>query len=234
MALLECLGGSDGGLSQADLCVRLGITQSSCYRIIQTLLASGWVRKDKGNRYDLAVGMLSVVGKLTDMTRRFERFQPWLEQLSTRTGLSCKLSVRRGEEQETVLRAESPLPMTVSGKLGARFPLVEGSVGAALLADTEEQEVMELCRRCREDIRERGDAGIVLKRIASIRKDGCCGSDRYSRWNSEALSAPVRDGEGGLVAALTLLGFPGDFDGERGVEPRRMLLEMAKAIGKTL
>ena len=110
VAVLTRLGESEGGLTQAELAAALDIAPSSCYRILQTLLEADWVCKIGGTRYDLSFGILGAVRKLTDRNARYEAMLPVLEELAAQTGLCCKLSVRRGEFQLPILRAESPRP----------------------------------------------------------------------------------------------------------------------------
>ncbi|OGV75362.1 MAG: hypothetical protein A3K19_08950 [Lentisphaerae bacterium RIFOXYB12_FULL_65_16] len=209
--LMEYLGRSDGGATQAELARELGISTSTCYRIIQTLGKHDWLRKVPGNRYDLSGGILSATMKLVQYLARYEQCQPLLNRLAATTGLSTKLSIRQGNEQVTVLRAESPRPLSVSGKVGARFPVIEGSVGAALLSSSSAADIRQLAETCGEDIAEKGDPEIVMARVESIRCRGYCLNSKHNRWRIDAMSAPLTDVNGQVVAALTLLGMNEDF-----------------------
>lgn len=213
--LLGRLGKSKRGATQAELAKELEITPSTCYRIIQTLLRHDWIAKLPGNRYDLSGGMLSAAMKLAGRASRFEAAQPLLEALSAKIGLSCKLSIRQGAEQMTILRAESPRPMAVSGKVGSRFPLVEGSVGAALLRADAEADILALAAECREDVPERQRPELTLRRIAEIKAKGFCLNSGASRWKVAAMSVPVMEVDGQVAAALTLLGFDDDFPADK-------------------
>ena len=211
VGLLEYLGRSERGATQAELAKELDITVSTCYRIIQTLQKSDWLRKLPGNRYDVSGGLLAAAMKLIDSTARFDGAQPILERLAAQTGLSCKLSIRQGREQLTILRAESPRPMSVSGKVGVRFPVVEGSVGAALLSTESAEDIAQLAATCREEIPEKDTPEIIMERIRDIQRQGYCFNARRSRWKVDAMSSPVPDTDGRSVAAITLLGFDDDF-----------------------
>lgn len=213
VAILNHLGNRNGGATQAELAAALEITQSTCYRILQTLLAADFVRKGAGGRYDLSSGLLPVVRKLSDFSARFRAVQPVLDRLAAETGLCCKLSVRQGRDQVSILRAESPRPMAVSSKIGVHFPVIEGSVGAALLADAAPEEIRELAESCTEPVVERGHAELVLAGVEAIRRRGYCFNAGKNRWRVDALSVPVRDAEGNVIAALTLLGSDADFTG---------------------
>ncbi len=234
VALLECLGNSRFGMTQAELCRTLDITQSTCYRIIQTLLEHGWICRSGRNSYDIAPGILSVSRKLTDVTRRFEHLQPQLEALSKQTGLSSKLSIRQGGEQVTVLRAESPRPMTVSGRVGARFPVIEGSVGAALLCETEKEDIIGLSAECVDNIKEKGDPAIIFRRINDLKGKGYCLNSRENRWKVDAMSTVVPDSSGQMAVALTLIGFDDDFGEKKIASLVEALRDAAEGCSKAL
>ncbi len=211
VALLEKLGKSENGATQAELANELGITQSTCYRILQTLQKHDWVKKNSGSRYDLSGGILAASMKLSDKIRRFDKAQPILDRLANESGLSCKLSIRQGTDQLTILRAESPGPIIVSGKVGTRFPVIEGSVGAALLSGDSEETIKNLCNGCGESIIEKTNPEIVIERINQIREKGYCLNSKQNRWKVEAMSVPLKDNEGNVAGTLTLLGFEDDF-----------------------
>lgn len=235
VAILNCLGNRNGGATQAELAAELDITPSTCYRILQTLLAADFVRKGAGGRYDLSNGLAPVVHKLSDFTARFSVVQPVLDRLAAETGLCCKLSIRQGRDQVSILRAESPRPMAVSGKIGVHFPIVEGSVGAALLADASPGEIRELAASCTVPVAEQNHAELVLAGVEAIRRHGYCFNAGKNRWRVDALSVPVRDMEGNVIAALTLLGSDADFTGDQeqalASAVRRAARECAKLCG---
>jgi DNA-binding IclR family transcriptional regulator len=229
LEILTRLGQSEGGATQAELARELGISPSTCYRILQTLWKHDWVQKDAGSRYDLSGGILAATMRLHRQMSRLEHCQPLLDELATTTGLSAKLSIRQGDEQVTVLRAESPRPVSVSGKVGARFPVIEGSVGAALLSRNDEDEVRDLAGNCREELPERENPELVLARIRAIRKRGYCLISGQSRWRIDALSAPLTDPDGRVAGALTLLGVDDDFADDRIDALAAQLLQTIRA-----
>ncbi len=211
VAVLNLLGGSDRGLTQAELAAELELSLSTCYRILQTLLAAGWIRKRSGKRYDLAGGILTAAMKLVDRAAQFREAQPILEILARETGLCAKLSIRQGGDQIPILRAESPRSMAVSSRLGCRFPIIEGSVGAALLCRTPETEIRRLAASCTDDVMEKRNPEEIFARIAALRARGYCFNAGRNRWKVDAMSMPVLDGGGNVAAAVTLLGYGDDF-----------------------
>ena len=208
--VLELL--STGALGQTELAKRTGASTSTCYRILQTLLSRRWVIRDESGRYALST-VFFMMSKRSPLAM-FEGLEPLMVEVSQKSGLACKISVRQGGEQVTILRVDSPLGVGFSFSVGARFPLIEGTVGAALLSK-ETDETLELLRqRCHSDIVEVREPGLLERRVATVRKDGYVLSERETRWKINAISAPLH-GEGGLVvAALTLIGNAKDFEQE--------------------
>lgn len=215
VGVMEYLGRSENGASQAELAKALSISTSTCYRILQTLLARNWVRQLPGNLYDISHGMLTASMKLMDYASRFECLQPLLEQLAVKTGLSCKLSIRQADVQITILRAESPAPMSVAGKVGARFPIVEGSTGAALLYNETRDNIEQLLGKCPEGIDEKEHPEVITERLENLKKVGYCMNIRPNRWKVEAIAAPLVDENDQVMAAITVLGFADEFSKER-------------------
>lgn len=214
VAILNILSNSSGGVTQTELVKRLGVTQSTAYRILQSLLKYNWVRKTQSNTYELANGILPMLLKLHNSEPYWENAQPILDRLAVASRLSCKLSVRRGSEQLTLIRADSPDPYGVSGKTGVSFPVIEGSVGAALLSRTPLNEIGELVSECNEDIEEKRNPKLIYDAVQTLKKQGYIYAEK-SRWNICAMSCPAIGSDNTVVAAFTLLGLPEDFRDEK-------------------
>lgn len=225
VSVLEYLGETKAGATQSELARSLDITASTCYRILQTLLARNWVCQKPGGIYDVSRGILIPALKIMNGAARFECLQPMLDRLAIKTGLSCKLSIRQADRQVSVLRAESPSPMAVSGKVGAFFPLIEGATGAALVQGEPEGEIKRLLDACAEDIEEKSHPELVCRRLEQLAKVNYCMNSCSNRWHVETMAAPLKDNDGKVMAALTIVGFAHDFREENIKTVSRCLLE---------
>ncbi|MBR7155616.1 MAG: helix-turn-helix domain-containing protein [Lentisphaeria bacterium] len=215
LQMIELLGKSAEPLSRNELSALLQISGTSCYRLLQTLLAADYIRKVPGNRFAPGRGLLSAVRRLDGESSRYYRLQPLLDALARECGFGCKLSLRTGSEQVTVMRGEPLSGLHVSGKIGGRFPLIEGSVGAVLLGECTLPELQEQIAACQENIPEKSDPQLLYDRVAHCRKHGFVECESL-RWHVHALSVPVYEC-GQIGAALTMLGVSGDFTaGESG------------------
>ncbi len=102
--------------------------------------------------------------------------RPALEALRDRTGESTQLYVRRGERRLCVASLESPHGLRTIVPVGASLPLSVGSAGKVLRDDAE--------------VAPRGWAQSVEERERGV----------------ASVSAPVRDAQGGIVAAVSVSG----------------------------
>ncbi len=215
LAILKRLGSSETPMTRQALTRELGITQSTGYRILQTLLKYNWIRETQGNAYELGNAILPMLLKMHRGEPYWEQAQEILDRLASESRLSCKLSVREGMEQLTLARADSPGPFGISGKTGSRFPVIEGSVGAALLLNEPEEEIREIAALCQEPIAEKQNPELILEGIEFLKTHHYVLNTMRNRWKIGALSKPVTGRRGEVLAVITLLGLPEDFNTEK-------------------
>lgn len=213
MAALEFLFRADHPVTAAELTKASGMKPTSSYRMLHSLLKCGWLRTDARHTFRLAAEKVLEMLPCNSLYRVINGVQPVLDELAEKTRLSCKLSLRDGEFQTVALRAEPPDAFAVSaGRVGAHFPVIEGSVGAALLLGVDKNEIYRLARRCKEDIPEKRKASVIYERIAQLDTHGYIFNQDNNRWRVAALSVPVRGRKGDVPMALTLLGIGSDIN----------------------
>ncbi|MBO4646587.1 MAG: helix-turn-helix domain-containing protein [Lentisphaeria bacterium] len=202
-------------MTQAELSAELGIAMSTAYRILMTLQAHCWVRKHPGGVYSLAEGLLGLTHGLSQEIALIEKAGAKVAEIAEKYQIACKISVRKDDRQLTCFRAEPPGPVALTGQSGSTFPLIEGSVGAALLAEESEATLASLVRTCEADIPEKRDPKLLYAAVREVRERGTVLNLRKNRWNIAAFSIPVHSPGGRVIAALTLIGSAEDFSGEK-------------------
>ena len=215
IAVLELLSNTSNGATQSEICKKLQISMSSTYRILQTLLKHRWVRKDDSGCYELDHGLLPLAHHCYRNMQVFEHAQELIDNITCKLNVSCKISLRRGDEQTTIMRSELPGPFSLTGRVGASFPVVEGSVGAALLYREDNDTILELLSRCTVDIPEKSSPEQLLDSVQEVRENGVVFNLKKNRWNIAAGSIPLHDRERRVVAALTVVGNMEDFSGQK-------------------
>lgn len=223
--MLEML--SEAPFTQRELSRALKISMSTAYRILQTLLARNWVTKDDSGVYTLSTGLLPLCKAFDSDFEIIKKARRKVDEICACHHIACKLSLRRGNEQITDHRAEPPGPVTLTGNPGSAFPLIEGSVGAALLAGEKDEHIAALVKMCTAPIPEKEDSTLLFSAIDEVRQNNCVLNVRRNRWHIAAFSVPLRDSSGKIFAALTLIGTAGDFEGDKRIFWEKILKEAA-------
>ncbi len=121
--------------------------------------------------------------------------------------------MRQGDDAVTLVSASSPRSTAITSRVGSVVSLAIGSSGAALLSALADSEVAQILEKAPPDVWRLQDRADVLRRIREARKDGVCFDHGSFQPHIHTLSAPLVVADRGIVAAITLLGFPQDFEG---------------------
>ena len=78
-----------------------------------------------------------------------------------------------------------------------------------------EKEIRELIAACSADIPEKKEPELLFNAVREVHRRGAVLNARPNRWNIAALSVPVRDHAGNVIAALTIVGCGEDFAGNK-------------------
>jgi len=224
--LMRYLSSKDDGATPAEIAEETGMSIATCYRAIQTFLKHNWLNKTATGKYALGYGIAEIAGTLINTYNTFEILQPIIDDLSQQTGMSIKLSIRNGlNEFITFLTAHPNSPIALFSKKGARFPIIEGSVGAVFLRNTPESEIKRFIKAAPLKTKEKSNSALLFNRIDECNKKGYCFLNQEGNIHSETISAPLYGIR--TEAVLSILGFPEDFEG-REKHISRMLLATIK------
>jgi DNA-binding IclR family transcriptional regulator len=212
---------ADEPASLADLVSRTGLPRATAHRLASALEGHRLLRRTKAGEWapGAALGELARAG--ADLAEVAGRHLPALRDA---TGESAQFYVRDGGSRVCIAAAERASGLRDTVPVGARLPLTAGSAAHALLAFAPADEVTALLpaasftARTLLDVRRRGWAHSVAEREAGV----------------ASLSAPVRDGAGHVLGAVSISG-PVERLGRRpSPEVVTAVLEAAVAIGRAV
>jgi DNA-binding IclR family transcriptional regulator len=207
-AVLEVLETS-GPTSAADLAVALGEPLSSVYRLMQSLIATGWVdRPAKRGPYRLGYAWMTIGGLVEDNLDIREACLPALRALVAATGATSFLCVRRGSRAVCVERVEGVSVQSLVMQLGSSLPLYAGAAPRALLAflsHAEREDALAEAAVFREDPRRPG-AGTIASDIATTLAHGYAVSEGDVTPGVAALGTPVFNHRGEVEGAISISG----------------------------
>lgn len=206
--LIECLSRADQPVGITWLAKELGLTKSNVFRLLDTLVQRGFVRRhaDTG-QYELTLKVwelgLSVLSRL-DVKKAAARH---IQELMKKTNESVHLSIFVDGHVLYIDKVEGEQPVRAYSRIGDRPPPHCVATGKVLLAYQPEQTIEKVCRALqRFTLRTITDPRVLRKELESVRKLGY--SVNVGEWRESVcgVAAPIRDWSGGVVGAVGISG----------------------------
>ncbi|MEK6346472.1 MAG: IclR family transcriptional regulator [Burkholderia sp.] len=197
-------------LGAPELSKRIGIPRTTTFRLLQTLESLGFLERAPGDRhYRLGVAILRLGFEYLNSLELTDFGQPVLDWLRDDTGFSTHLLIRDQRDVVFVAKAQTRDPMFSSVKVhvGTRLPAHATVHGQVLMGDLTLAELRSLYpERELSRFTERTPATVddLYQRIRATAAQGYALSEASFERGISAISAPVRDHTGRIVAALTV------------------------------
>jgi DNA-binding IclR family transcriptional regulator len=220
VAVLQAIAKEPCGL--AELCNRTGLPRATAHRLAVGLETHRLLRRGPDGRWRPGAALAELAGGATDPL--LEAASSVLPRLRDITGESVQLYRRDGMQRVCVLSAEPPSGLRDTVPVGSRLPMTAGS-GAKVLAAWADQATQRAIL---------SDAVFGERILLEVRRRGWAQSVAEREPGVASVSAPVRDGSGQVVAAISVSG-PVDRIGRRpGVRWAADLLAAAEALQNRL
>lgn len=211
--VFELVARSPGGATAKSIAASLGIAPATCYRILRSFVADGWLRQRSGGAFELSFGLVPLLRPLLRHEVLIETVREPLAQLVQATGITAKLTVRQDDDTVTIFSAPSPRPHAIASRVGAVTSLAFGSSGAAYLGALPDAEVTRILDAAPAEAWKHQKRESALRRIREGRRTGVYSDTGSYQPNIHSLSAPLFAQGREVVGAITLLGFSQDFAG---------------------
>jgi DNA-binding IclR family transcriptional regulator len=233
---LQLLGAFDPRhreLSLSDLARRSGLPLSTAHRLTHELCAWGAVERDEDGLYRIGLRLWELGSLAPRGPGLREAALPFLEDLSRSTRENAQLAVREGMELVFVERIAGSDAVPVLTRVGGRFALTATGVGLVLLAHAPVEVQEDVLNGPFESYTAKTvtTAARLRRMLADVRSNGFSVSDRQVTMDALSVGAPVRDGRGEVVAAVSLVVHHGS------ATPRalaRPVIACAQAVSRAL
>ncbi|MEA4932367.1 MAG: IclR family transcriptional regulator [Lawsonibacter sp.] len=141
--IVEALSSASHGLTLTDLSVAVGLHVSTTHRLLSSLVARGYVRKDiETGKYRLTMRLFEVGSRVVGGMNLVSVSRPFLEHLADFTGETIHLVARDGDEVVYLYKEDtSNSVIRMSSFVGLRSPMYCTAVGKSILAYLPEGEV---------------------------------------------------------------------------------------------
>jgi IclR family acetate operon transcriptional repressor len=239
LRILETLGKASEDLGLVELSRQLAIEKSTLHRLLGTLEARGFVRRDPISlRYSLGIRMLELGTAVTARSALARAAHPVLDRLALRSRHTVNLAVLDGDEILYVAKRESAEPLRLTVEVGRRLPAHCTALGKAMLAFRPAPEVRRLFGRRRRLQRFTPstitDPHKLLRHLDEVRRTGVAVDREELIPGLRCLAAPVLDFTGHAVAAMSISAPAVTLGEERVTELRPMLVEAVAEVSKAL
>ncbi|MGB2920829.1 MAG: IclR family transcriptional regulator [Mycobacterium sp.] len=220
VGVLHAVAQSPCGL--ADLCERTDLPRATAHRLAVGLEVHRLLARDGDGQWRLGPAVTELAGNVRDpLLSAGASVLPRLREL---TGESVQLYRREGTARICIAALEPPAGLRDTVPVGTRLPMNAGSGAKVLLAyaDTATQQAV------------LPSAAFNDRTLAEVRKRGWAQSVAEREPGVASVSAPVRDGRGAVIAAVSVSG-PIDRMGRRpGVRWATDLVAAADALTRRL
>ena len=193
-------------MSLAAVAAAAGLARPTARRILFTLQQMGYVRAADG-AFELTPRVLELGMAYVLSRNRWDLARPHMERLVARTRESSSVAHLDGCDIVYVARVAVPKIVTLAVTIGTRFPAMATSLGKVLLAalppGAADRVLAEPSRsgitpRFQPSARQRGEV------LRDVRARGWALTDEELAPGIRSIAAPLRDGDGQVVAALNI------------------------------
>nr|WP_204261882.1 IclR family transcriptional regulator [Blastococcus saxobsidens] len=203
----------------AELVARTGLPRATAHRLAVALEGHRLVRRTDGGSWAPGPALAELGRGTADIGEIAGRH---LVTLRDSTGESAQFYVRDGATRVCVAAAERTSGLRDTVPVGARLPMTAGSAAHALLAFMPADEVNRLLP----------NASFTARTLLDVRRRGWAHSVAEREAGVASLSAPVRDGSGTVLGAVSISG-PVERLGRRpGAEVIGAVLDASAAISR--
>ncbi|MBA4494894.1 IclR family transcriptional regulator [Paenactinomyces guangxiensis] len=218
-------------LGMMEIAKRTKLSKSTVFRLLATLEAKGFIKRDpQTEKYQLGFRIWELAANLDHSDDPAVLFLPEMERLRDDLDETVSLYVRDGKERIRIQAVESKQAIRRVAPVGARMPLSVGASSKVLVAYGDE----ELRQQVLSDpLWPSGiDQEEYQAQLKEIREKGYAISVEEREVGTAAVSVPVFNREGRLIAALAVSGPVSRMNVEKMIQFAPRLKDAAEEMGR--
>lgn len=199
---------TDRELGVTELAGRLGLGTSTVHRLLTTLVAERLLERGRSaGRYRLGLAIYELGSSVGSHFDLHEAALPVMASLRHSTLETVHVAVLDGLEVVFVERLESPHTIRIFSRVGTRLPAHCTSTGKVLLASLSEDV---LRGRLAQWLPSRltphtiTDPEQLISQLGRVAAQGWAENAQESELGLSSVGAPIRDADGGVIAALSI------------------------------
>ncbi len=226
--LLKAFTASRPSWGVTDLSDHLGLSKSTVHRILATLADERMLEQDAHTgRYRLGLTMFDLAAAVPTQRGLHEAVLLPMTDLRNRTGETVQVGVLDGRQVVYVERLDSPNTLRMFTELGRRNHAHCTGSGKALLAFASPSRQARILRGWELPALTEHTITSTAKlktELTEIRRRGFAENRHESEIGVVSIAAPIRDGTGGCIAALSVAGPAERIDEQRDAVAEAVVL----------
>ncbi|WP_329599869.1 IclR family transcriptional regulator [Streptomyces pseudovenezuelae] len=205
--IFEAFTPDEPALTVSEISRRTGLHLATASRLVAELVSHGFLARDADRRVRIGVRLWELGTRASPTLSLRDAAMPFMEGVHEVVGHHVQIGVLEGDEVLFLERLTAPGAIINYTRIAGRLPLHVSSSGLVLLAHGPA------------DLRERVLAGplrgftthtittaaALRSTLAGVRKQGYAYCPGYFHEDALGIAAPVRDGRGAVVAALSVI-----------------------------
>lgn len=210
ISILKSFTAEDPELGVGELSRRLDLPKSTVFRLLSTLEAGGLVMQNpETGRYRLGVDLIGLADNVMAFSNVRRIARPHLGDLANALRETVSLTILDGSEAVNVEQFVPPGRLVVRvGWVGRRMPAHAVSSGRVIVAFQAEGDVASLLDGELDKLTPHTltDSQAIRAELERIRDEGYAAAFEELEAGLNALSAPVRNHAGGVIASVSVSG----------------------------
>ena len=241
LLVLDALGGERDEWALGDLVEELGLRKTTAFRLLGALEGTGFVVRDAERQtYRLGPALIRLGARARRSVGLHDAAHPVLRSLAAETGESATLEVLVGDQTLILDEVQGRHLVGSTPEVGTRWPAHATSTGKVLLAaalaagDGEERAPARRGRLERMAPATITSWARLERELDEVRRRGYAVGMEEIEPGFVAIGAPVRDGEGRAVAAVSVGGPKSRLHGPRIAQIAALVRDGADRISARL
>jgi len=193
-------------MSLTEVATATGLARPTARRILLTLEELGYVRS-AGGSFTLTPRVLGLGVAYVRSMGLWDVARPHMERLVARTNESCSIAQLDGSDIVYVARVAVPKIVSLAVQIGTRFPALQTSLGKVQLASLGQAELERtLAQPSRSGLvpRWQPDRAERDAELRAVRAQGWALTDEQLTLGIRSVAAPLRDGDGRVIAGINV------------------------------
>lgn len=190
-----------------DVAAAAGVPKASAHRIMQSLVATGFLASDGSGGYGPGPRIRALAARITQGCEEDQVMRAELEVLGRRIGHTVQIGVRTGDAITLLVKVAGPNPVQDSSRVGMQLPLHTTAIGKCVLAGLDDEQLTSLVDRLGLPPRTENsltDPAELRAELAKVREQGFALDDEENELGVRCLAVPVRDAKNSVIGAVNV------------------------------